>query len=245
MNFLLTNDDGINSSGIFYLKKYLINMGKVTIIAPDRERSAIGHALTLNRPVRLKKISEDVYISDGTPADCVNIAVQNILPTPPDLIISGINPTPNLGDDVTYSGTVAAAMEGTLLSIPSISISTLNGTNSEYEFAAKTILQIIPFIKETGLPPDTFLNINIPDNPQGIAITKLEREFIREKIIERVDPRGKEYFWIGIKTPTPINAPDTDVKAVNNHLVSITPLNLDFTDYKFIATLKNWKISLN
>lgn len=242
MNFLLTNDDGINSSGIFYLKKYLVNMGKVTIIAPDRERSAVGHALTLNRPIRLKKISEGIYISDGTPADCVNIAIQNILPTPPDLIISGINPTPNLGDDVTYSGTVAAAMEGTLLSIPSISISTLSGTNSEYEFAAKTILQIIPFIKETGLPPDTFLNINIPNNPQGIAITKLGRKFIREKIIPRVDPRGKEYFWIGIKTPTPINAPDTDVNAVNNHLVSITPLNLDFTDYKFISTLKNWNI---
>ncbi|MDI6785776.1 MAG: 5'/3'-nucleotidase SurE [bacterium] len=245
MNFLLTNDDGINSSGIFYLKKYLSDIGKVIIITPDRERSATGHALTLNHPVRIKNISEDVYVSDGTPADCVNIAVQKILSCPPDIIISGINPSPNLGDDVTYSGTVAAAMEGTLLSIPSISISTLNGTNYEFEFAAKIILQIIPFVKKIGLPQDTFLNINVPDNPQGIVITKLGRKFTREKIIKRIDPRGNEYFWIGIKSPIPINTQDTDVEAIHNHLISITPLNLDFTDYKFITSLKKWNLKVN
>lgn len=245
MNFLLTNDDGINSEGIFCLKKYLTNLGSVVIVTPDRERSATGHALTLNHPIRIKKISEDVYVCDGTPADCINIAVQKVLPSFPDLIISGINPSPNLGNDITYSGTVAAAMEGTLLSIPSISVSTLNGTNSEFEFAAKTILHIIPFIKERGLPQDTFLNINVPEQPQGVIITVLGREFTRGEIIQKTDPHGNKYFWIGTKKPTLISTPDTDIKAVNNHLISITPLKLDFTDYKFIATLKRWNLCMD
>jgi 5'-nucleotidase len=244
MNLLLTNDDGINSEGIYHLKEYLKDLGAVTIVAPDRERSAISHALTLNHPIRIKKISKDVYICDGTPADCVNIALFEILSTSPDYIISGINPSPNLGDDITYSGTVAAAMEGTLHSIPSLSISTLNGSNSQYEYAAKATKRIISLIREIGLPPNTFLNINVPENPKGIAITKLARKFSREKTIKRLDPRGREYFWVGTKTPLFENEKDTDVKAVSKNLISITPLKLDFTDHKFIKILKRWNKDL-
>ncbi|MBU1153940.1 5'/3'-nucleotidase SurE [bacterium] len=245
MDFLLTNDDGINSLGISYLKKYLANIGKVTIVAPDRERSATSHALSLNHPIRVKKISKDTYITDGTPADCVNIALSEIFKTPPDFVISGINPNPNLGDDITYSGTVAAAMEGTLFSIPSIAVSTSNGNKSQYESAAKVVLETISFVKEVGLSKDTLLNINVPNHPKGIVITKLARESTRGKIIKRVDPRGNKYLWIGNKTPIFKDTPDTDIKAFFDHLVSITPLSLDLTNHHFISILRDYHWNLN
>jgi 5'-nucleotidase len=248
LNILITNDDGIYSDGLSVLKKALSNIGRVIIIAPDRERSATGHSLTLMHPVRIDEIKKDIFITDGTPADCVNVGIMGILPVRPDIVVSGINLSANLGDDVTYSGTVAAAMEATLLKVPAFAISINGDTNLYLESAAKVAVDIIKMIERYGLPEGTFLNINVPNLPfdkiKGVAITRQGKRAYREELIKRMDPRGKVYYWIGSKGVIDIPEDGTDVKALAEDMISITPLHLDLTDYTFLEKLKTWKINI-
>lgn len=245
MDILLTNDDGIKSEGLHILKKELSKLGRVIIIAPDRERSACGHSLTLTHPIRVEEVEKDVFATDGTPADCINISILGILPKRPNLIISGINPSPNLGDDVTYSGTVSAAMEGTLLNIPSFSISMGGYNDIKFDFAAEFACKIANLILNRSLPYHTFLNINIPNLPKdkikGVAITRLGRRIYKEELVKRIDPRGKVYYWIGSKGAIDEEGEEgTDVRAIKEDKISITPLHLDMTNYYAIPILKKW-----
>ncbi len=244
MNILITNDDGIHSQGLSVLKTALSSIARVMVIAPDRERSATGHSLTLTHPVRVEEIGEDSFVTDGTPADCENIGVMGLISVKPDLIVSGINPAPNLGDDVTYSGTVAAAMEGTLLGIPSFAVS-INGSNNLYlESAGMTAVKIAQLIEKHGLPEGTFLNVNVPnlssERINGMVITRQGKRAYREELLKRVDPRGKTYYWIGSKGIIDSQEQGTDVYAISEDMISITPLHLDLTDYAAMQCLKNW-----
>jgi len=247
LNILLTNDDGIKSEGLHILKKSLSKLGNIIIIAPDRERSACGHSLTLTHPIRVEEIEENTFVTDGTPADCINISVLGILPKRPDLVVSGINPSPNLGEDVTYSGTVSAAMEGTLLNIPSFSISIGAYVDIKFDFAAEFASQMATLILNHHLPQHTFLNINVPNLPkekiQGVSITRLGKRKYQEELIKRLDPRGKVYYWIGSKNVIDEDGEEgTDVRAIKEGKISITPLHLDMTNYSVIPQIKKWMI---
>jgi len=242
---LLTNDDGINAEGLLTLKRELSKIGQVWVVAPDREQSATSHSLTLQYPLRINKIAEKFYSVDGTPTDAVMLAVHAILKRRPDILISGINHGPNMGDDVSYSGTVAAAMEGTILNIPSIAVSNANWNAKHFKSAARFIGKLASFVLKNGLPRDTFLNVNIPDKKQAIRkfkITRLGKRVYNDVVIEKIDPRGKNYFWIGEQTSVWKKEDDTDFAAIQKGCVSITPLHLDMTDYKAMGQIKRWKI---
>ncbi|HEX7579301.1 MAG TPA: 5'/3'-nucleotidase SurE [Thermoanaerobaculia bacterium] len=245
---LLSNDDGIHSPGLAALARAAAAAGFETyVVAPDREQSASSHALTMHRPLRVAKAGERRWVVDGTPTDCVNLALCSILKeTPPDFVFSGINLGPNLGDDVTYSGTVACAFEGTLLGVPSIAFSldfrrddppsdtgwteTENAVGSVIRFAAEN-----PFAKET------LWNVNLPPGkPAGVRATRMGRRRYGESVVEKIDPRGRPYYWIGgahIDTA----GDGTDLSAVADGFVSITPLHLDLTDYRALAELTGRK----
>lgn len=239
---LITNDDGVYSLGIQILAKRLRELDTVVIVAPDRERSAAGHSMTLHRPLLIEEVRESVFSVNGTPTDCVNIAVKGLLKETPRLVVSGINKGPNLGDDVTYSGTVAGAIEGILLGIPSFAIS-LNG-RQDFRFAeaAEVALSTARRIFEQGLPVGTLLNINVPNIPlsdmTGTRITRLGKRIYHQMTVERVDPRGKKYYWIGGGEPDWEREEGTDFDAVDRKMVSITPLHLDMTDYSSFDKLK-------
>jgi len=242
---LLTNDDGINAKGLLTLKRELSKIGQVWVVAPDREQSATSHSLTLQYPLRINRIAEKFYSVDGTPTDAVMLAVHAIMKRKPDILISGINHGPNLGDDVSYSGTVAAAMEGTILNIPSIAVSNVNWNAKHFESAAKFVRKLVNFVLKNGLPKDTFLNVNIPDKKNVIEkfkITRLGKKVYNDVVIEKIDPRGKNYFWIGEQTSVWEKEKDTDFAVIQKGYVSITPLHLDMTDYKAIEQIKRWKI---
>ncbi|MDI6792457.1 MAG: 5'/3'-nucleotidase SurE [bacterium] len=250
MHILITNDDGINSKGIRALRKELRGLGELSTIAPDREKSATGHSLTLIHPIRVEQIGRRIYAIDGTPSDCVNLGVMGILDRKVDLVVSGINNSPNLGDDVTYSGTVSAAMEGTLLGIPSfaVSVTTQDRAEPNFTFAAKFARQVAIMIKEKGLPDHTLLNINVPNVEEskikGVAITKQGKRTYREELINRIDPRGRVYYWIGSKGIIGKEEDGSDFKAISENKISITPLHLDLTNYVFLKQLKEWDIKL-
>jgi 5'/3'-nucleotidase len=233
---LVTNDDGILSPGIQILAKRLRELDKVVIVAPDRERSAAGHSMTLHRPLLIEEIKEGMYSVNGTPTDCVNIAVKGLLKEEPRLVVSGINKGPNLGDDVTYSGTVAGAIEGILLGIPSFAISLAAREDFLFAEAAEVAVRTAEMILKEGLPEGTLLNVNVPNLPiadmQGTRITRLGKRIYHQMTVERVDPRGKKYYWIGGGEPDWEREEGTDLDAVDRKFVSITPLHLDMTDYK-------------
>jgi len=244
---LVTNDDGIHSKGILVLAKALQEIGEVYVVAPDRERSAIAHSLTLHRPLRVERIRKNVFTVDGTPADCVYIGVHAILPERPHLIVSGINKGGNLGDDVTYSGTVSAAFEGTLLGIPSFAISLVSRRGFRFETAARFAQRVARHILKKGLPKDTLLNINVPNLDEhkikSYKITQQGRWTQNgSAVVEKMDPRGKKYYWIGEGRLTFDQRGDTDFEAVSNSYISITPLHLDLTNYSSIHLLKKWKL---
>jgi len=244
---LVTNDDGIYSKGIFALAKTLQGIGDVFVVAPDREKSAIAHSLTLHRPLRVEKIRKNFYAVDGTPADCVHLGVNTILPKRPQLIVSGINKGGNLGDDITYSGTVSAAFEGTLLGISSFAISLVSRSHFKFDVAARFALRVARYIIKKGLPKDTFLNINVPNlNEKEIKSYKITQQgrWVRNGsgVIEKMDPRGKKYYWIGGGQLVFDKRRDTDMEAVSKSYISITPLNLDLTNYPSIRELKKWKL---
>lgn len=242
MIILVCNDDGIRSDGIQSLARALDPLGTVFIVAPDREQSAAGHSLTLHRPLRVEEIAPRQIAIDGTPTDCVNLAVSGILPERPQLVVSGINRGANLGDDITYSGTVSAAMEGTLLGIPSLAISLAGKAQFEFgpaaEFAARLVAQVI----ERGLPPDTLLNVNVPERRRedmtGFRITRQGKRRYSEALIEKTDPRGKKYYWIGGDELGDVHEPGTDYAAILEGAVSITPIHLDLTHYPSFPILE-------
>ena len=242
---LLTNDDGINAEGLLTLKKEISKIAQVWVVAPDREQSASSHSLTLQYPIRINKIADRFYSVDGTPTDAVMLAVRSILKRRPDILISGINHGPNLGDDVSYSGTVAAAMEGTILNIPSIAVSNVNWNAKHFGSTAKFIKKLTLFVLKNGLPKDTFLNVNVPDKKQAMRkykITRLGKRLHNDVVIDKINQRAGEYLWIGEQTSIWEKEDDTDYAVIQKGYVSITPLHLDMTDYKAMERLKRWKI---
>jgi len=237
---LLTNDDGIYSEGLRLFAEALKPVGDVIIVAPDREQSAASHALTLNRPLRLLKLEENEWIVDGTPTDCVNLGVLKLMnDTRPDIVVSGINFGPNLGDDVTYSGTISAAFEGALLNIPSIAFSALVGEHFSFDRCARFAAALTAHAIEHERDPQVILNVNFPVGPwNGVKVTRLGKRIYSEGIIERTDPRGRAYYWIGGGMPTWHPASGTDFEAVEGGYISITPLHLDLTHHQSIARLR-------
>jgi 5'-nucleotidase len=252
MLILVSNDDGYLAPGIKALASTLKKLGRVVIVAPQWEQSGTGHSLTLYRPLRTKEISPDVYSVSGTPTDAVMIAVYCILKQKPDIMISGINHGPNMGDDVTYSGTVAAAMEGTLLDIPSIAVSLAISNHTEtldrkrFAKAASFTSRLVRAVLKNGIPKSTLLNVNVPDSSEANAyrfmITKLGKREYRDVITEKIDPRGEPYFWIGGHYIITDKGPETDYGAIQNNLISVTPLHVDLTDTKILDNLRKWKI---
>jgi 5'-nucleotidase len=243
---LLTNDDGVNAQGLLTLKKELSRNFQVWVVAPDREQSATSHSLTLQHPLRINKIADKFYSVDGTPTDAVMLGIHAILKRKPDLLISGINHGPNMGDDVSYSGTVAAAMEGTILNVPSIAVSNVKWNPRYLGSGAKFIGKLASFVLKNGLPKYTFLNVNVPDTKQQVKkfkITRLGKRMYSDVVIEKIDPRGKNYYWIGEQSLIwERKEDDTDFAAIKKGYVSITPLHLDMTDYKAMEEIKRWKI---
>lgn len=252
MKILLTNDDGINAPGIYALYRELRKIGQAFIVAPETEQSAIGHAITLSNPLRLREIYRDGsfygYSVNGTPADCVKLGAMVVFKEPPDIVISGINLGPNLGIDVIYSGTVSAATEGTILGIPSMAISLATRKEPDYSFAAAFTRELCLKVKEKNLPAGTLLNVNIPavpfDRIKGVKITRQGKARFKDTFEKRTDPRGNVYYWLTGETIREEEDDEADGKAVIENYISITPLHFDLTSYPNICWLKGWNISL-
>jgi 5'-nucleotidase len=239
---LVTNDDGVHSPGLHALAKRLKALDDVVIVAPDRERSAAGHSMTLHRPLLIEEVREGVYSVNGTPTDCVNIAVKGLLLQVPRLVVSGINKGPNMGDDVTYSGTVAGAIEARILGVPSFAVSLAARSDFRFGDAAEVSLQIARHILQEGEAEGTLLNVNVPNLPvaelRGTAVTRLGKRVYHQMTVERIDPRGKKYYWIGGGEPDWEHEEGTDFDAIDRSMVSVTPLHLDLTDYAAFERLR-------
>lgn len=254
MNILISNDDGIYSKGLYELAKEMKRLGSVSVVAPDKEQSAIGHAITMHQPLRCKKIKLndldiDAWRVSGTPADCIKIGVETLLPERPQLIVSGINNGENLGTDIIYSGTVSAAIEGSIFNIPSIAVSYEGYDEAEFSIAARAAVDIIEQVLEHSDSKDILLNINIPkmkemNELKGVKITKLGVKKYRNNFEERKDPRGNAYYWLAGELMDDEIREDTDIYAVRNGFVSITPLHVDLTGYDDINRLKGWEFKL-
>ncbi len=243
---LVCNDDGIRSEGLAALADALRPLGTVYVVAPDRERSAAGHSLTLTQPLRVEKIGLRVYAVDGTPTDCVNLAVNGILRNKKvALVVSGINKGGNLGDSVTYSGTVSAAMEATLLGIPAVAVSLASRNHFRFDAAAEFSGTLARKVLRRGLPKDTLLNVNFPGVPasdiRGVRITRQGKVIYGDAVVEKRDPRGRKYYWIGGDSLRRREIPGSDLEAVEKNFISITPIHLDLTNYDSLRALKRWK----
>jgi len=243
---LVTYDDGIHAAGLAALAAALAPLGEVYVVAPDREQSAVGHALTLHRPLRVDRVAERRFAVNGTPSDCVNLGVLGLLPEPPVLVVSGINHGSNLGDDVTYSGTVSAAMEGTLLGVPSMAVSLLDGETGGFENAGRIAELVAARTLVEGLPAKTLLNVNVPRGEvRGVRMTRLGHRVYREKVVQEVDPRGRPYYWIGAGPPEWREDEASDIAAVHAGWVSVTPLHLDLTHFGALGRMSEWEGGLN
>ena len=249
MDILVTNDDGIHADGLRVLADALRPLGTVTIVAPDREQSATSHSLTLHRPLRIRKVSDGILTVDGTPTDCVLMAVHGFLKRKPDLVVSGINHGPNMGSDVFYSGTVAAAVEGAFLGIPAVAISLASWATVGFEAAGRVAAKLVPQLVRAGISPGKCMNVNVPAVPweeiRGVRVTKLGTRVFRDVVVEKKDPRGKTYYWIGGEDPTWEPDEASDFSAVSEHYVSVTPLTFELTDYKGVVTLETIGLRLN
>ena len=251
MHILVTNDDGVTAPGLQLLANAVRPFGKVTILAPDHNWSASGHVKTLHKPLRIKKVTladgTKALSSDGAPSDCVALATMGIVPEKIDLVVSGINNGPNLGHDVTYSGTVTAAMEAVITGIPGIAFSfgDHQQNSDHYETAVIAITQIMQTVLRQELDPAMLLNVNIPllpkDELKGIRITRQGQRVYLHELVERVDPRKRPYYWIGGDAPSGIPDDGTDIGALSEGYVSITPLHLDLTDYPMAQRLSAWE----
>jgi 5'-nucleotidase len=266
---LVTNDDGINSEGLKALAEALRELGQVFIVAPDRQRSAVGLSITLERPLRVDRVDERTFSVDGMPADCVTLAIHRLMESPPDLIVSGINDGQNLGYDIYHSGTVGAALVGTMFGVPSMAVSIANktqdtrhetqdGTHPEsgvldlessrgvvrYNTAAQIALKLARMIFERRLPGGTLLNVNVPNvslsEIEGIEVTRHCNATYDIKVHHRLDPRGRKYYWLGGEFQGGGDHSETDLDALHRRKVSVTPLRLDLTDYALMQELSNW-----
>lgn len=248
MKVLITNDDGINAPGLRLLAEMFRNFAQVAVVAPDRERSAVGHALTLHHPLRAAELGPDIYAVDGTPTDCVNLGIHNLISFKPDLVVSGINRGANIGDDITYSGTVSAAMEATLMGIPAFAVSLVtSGQGINYEAAAAVAAKVARLVAANGLPDDTFLNVNIPDLPAAeLGPPRFTTQGKRKYdgcIVDKTDPRGNKYYWIGTGDFAFIDREGTDYHSIKRGHVSITPLHLDLTNHSALSRLTLWEFN--
>jgi len=246
MNVLLTNDDGVLAPGLRHLKEALAPFGRVTIVAPDRDQSAASHALTLQRPFRIQAHEPDVYSVDGTPTDCVITSFYGLLEERPDLVISGINVGPNMGEDVFYSGTVAAAIEGSLQGTPAIAASFASREVTDLDEPARFIARLVGRLLEKGLPRRHLLNVNFPGRawPEilGVKVTRLGSRIYHDTLVKKVDPRGRDYYWIGGEDPEWESIAGTDFHAVHEGWISVTPLRLDLTAEPALAELEAWSL---
>jgi 5'-nucleotidase len=245
MHFLISNDDGINARGIQVLSKRMATLGKVTIVAPHQNRSGASNSLTLDAPVRIREVAERSYRVTGTPSDCVHIALTGLLEKDPDIVVSGINSGANLGDDVIYSGTVAAAMEGRFLGLPAIAVSLVFEDQPEYyETAAKAVALLVERLQKDPLPADTILNMNVPDLPwneiRGFEVTRLGHRHRAEPVVKMFDPRGRPMYWIGPAGPGQDAGPGTDFDAICRGYISITPIHVDLTRYQALEQVSGW-----
>ena len=242
---LLTNDDGIHSEGLKALRDAMTSLGDVIIVAPDREMSAVSQSITLLSPLRYTSLCENEYAVEGTPADCVILALRTILETPPQLIVSGINKGPNLGDDVSYSGTVAAALEGTFNGIPSFAISLVARSDFNFKPAAQFAAKLAERVLAKGLPEEVLLNVNVPPKWTGaVHFTLQGRKPHKNILLESKDPRGRRYFWLQ-EPPAPSHGDaGSDFAAIEAGAISVTPLHLDRTDYQALKSLSAWQQEL-
>ena len=244
MKILLSNDDGFLAPGLGILAKKLSEIAEITVVAPDRNRSGASNSLTLDNPLRMTTAENGFISVNGTPTDCVHLAVTGLLKETPDMVVSGINEGSNLSDDVLYSGTVAAATEGRFLGLPSVAVS-LAGPHCQYYATAAEITKLLVLhLRQDPLPKDTILNVNVPDLPlaeiRGIQVTRLGTRHVAEPTIKAADPRGRKIYWIGQPGPEEDAGPGTDFYAVNMGYISITPLHLDLTHYKVFEQLAGW-----
>jgi 5'-nucleotidase len=244
VSILVSNDDGVSATGLKVLSAELSLLDEVWVVAPDRDQSGVSHSVTLQRPLRIDEIGPRIFAVDGTPTDCVNLAINGILPERPRMVVSGINHGANLGDDVTYSGTVSAAMEATLLGVPALAISQVirNPEKPDFAFAAKFARALAARVLERPMPPDTLLNVNVPprraDEIQGYTLTRQGKRRYGDAVVEKVDPRGRKYYWIAGDVLDFVDADGTDFDAVQRGYVSITPLHLDLTNYESFRLLE-------
>jgi len=243
---LVTNDDGIFAPALKRLREELAPLGRVVTVAPDRDQSASSHALTLHRPFRIQQHEPDVYSVDGTPTDCVITSFYGLLDQRPDLVISGINLGPNMGEDVFYSGTVAAAIEGSLQGTPAIAASFATKTVSDFAEPARFIARLVGRLLAEGLPRRHLLNVNFPGRPwpefRGVKVTRLGSRVYHDTLVKKVDPRGRDYYWIGGEDPEWESIEGTDFHAVHAGWISVTPLRLDFTADTALAELEAWRL---
>ena len=254
MHILVTNDDGIQAAGLHALAQALRPLGDVTVLAPDRNWSASGHVKTMHRPLRVREVElpdgTPALSSDGAPSDCVALAVLGVLDRPIDMVVSGINPNANLGHDVTYSGTVTAAMEAAIQGLPGIAVSldTPEGHSGarDYTPAAEVAASIARRVMQNGLPRGLVLNVNVPYGPRqgmrGVAVTRQGLRVYRDELVRRLDPRGRPYYWIGGESPSGLSEPDTDFWALQENYISITPLQLDLTAVEQLPLLRAWEL---
>jgi 5'-nucleotidase len=256
MHILLTNDDGVFAPGLLALAQSLRQIGDLTVVAPDRNWSASGHVKTMHRPLRVSETNlqdgTPALSTDGAPSDCVALTLLGLIDNEIDIVVSGINPLPNLGHDVTYSGTVTAAMEAALSGLPGIAVS-LNSNRThakplDYKPAAHVAASIVQQINSIGLPNGTLLNVNVPylqtEEMRGIAITRQGQRVYRDALIEREDPRGRKYYWIGGDIPTGVAEEGTDFWALSEGMVSITPLMMNLTDRNLLTAMEAWDLKV-
>ncbi len=247
MRVLVCNDDGVDAPGIQVLAAGLRAAGHdVIVVAPDRDRSGASNSLTLDMPVRVVRLDEHTWRVHGTPTDCVHVAITGMLEQEPDMVVSGINNTANLGDDVIYSGTVAAAMEGRFLGLPAVAVSlaTADRLPNHYETAARAVVGINARLKTDPLPADTILNVNVPDLPwsdvRGVEVARLGNRHRAEPCVQQEDPRGRKWWWIGPAGPELDSGPGTDFHAVRTGHISITPIQVDLTRYQALEQVASW-----
>jgi len=242
---LVTNDDGVHAAGLRALVAALEPVGEVYVVAPDREVSACSQSLTLKHPLRVENVAPRVQAVDGTPADCVNLALAKLLPRRPDLVVSGINRGGNLGDDVFYSGTVGGAREGTFFGVPSLAISLAVRAEADFTEAAAFVPRLARMVLEKGLPEQTLLNVNVPSGrPRGVAVTVQGRREHEGTILEGLDPRRRTYYWIEEGSDRWVGDAMSDIHAVRNGLISITPLTTDTTHHAVLAAFHAWEGTL-